>query len=865
MIDTQYKPKDIEKKWYAFWEEKAFFKADNTSSKDPFVIMMPPPNVTGALHQGHALTSYIQDCLIRWKRMCGYNVLWLPGSDHAGIATQNVVEKELAKAGTSRHKLGREKFLERVWQWKEQYGNRIMEQLRSFGSSCDWSRQRFTMDEKASKAVREVFVRLYQEKLIYRGDYLINWCPRCESAISDLEVTHVEKSGHLWQIKYPLEEGSGWITVATTRPETMLGDTAIAVHPKDDRYKSFVGKYVLLPLIKRKIPIIQDEYVDQAFGSGAVKITPGHDFNDFEVGRRHHLKVISVLDAKGKMNENSGAYQGLDRFKARKQVLEDLKTEGLLEGEESHTLSIGHCERCQTVVEPRHSTQWFVKTKPLAAPAIEAVRSGEVKIIPESWAKTYFHWMENIKDWCISRQIWWGHRIPAWHCRDCKKITVSSKDPVQCEHCKSKKIDQDPDVLDTWFSSALWPFSTLGWPDETKDLEKFYPSTVMETGFDILFFWVARMMMMGIHFMKKPPFQFVYLHAMVRDVQGQKMSKSKGNVIDPLDTIEKYGSDALRFTHLSLATQGRDVKLTDERIQGYRNFVNKIWNATRFVLMQESHPEPQAKDPERATTDRWILTRLHETIRDVNAALEAYKLNEATYLAYHFTWSEFCDWYIELSKTSPNPDVLTYVLKELLKLLHPFLPFVTEELWQHVQETESIMLSPYPKFDEAYIDASAKQEIEVLKAVVLYVRNIRGENNVKPSKQIPVSILPKDKTTRQILEREQKAIENLAKISELKILDDLPDAKDQVTGTVGFAEIFISMSELFNQEEEKKRLEKELLKIGQDLTGIQQRLSQDAFVSKAPKEVVEKERARLAMLTEKEAKLKENLSKIKTF
>jgi len=868
-FDRPYEPGRIEEKWYHFWEQHAYFVADNTSEKEPYVIMMPPPNITGALHLGHAVPDVIQDILIRWKRMMGLNTLWLPGTDHAGIATQNVVEKELQKEGTTRHKLGREKFVERVWEWRQKYGQTILMQKRRLGISCDWSRERFTMDEKLSRAVREVFVRLYEEGLIYRGDYLINWCPRCESALSDLEVDHIEKEARIWRIHYPLEDGGGVIEVATTRPETMLGDTAVAVHPDDERYQAFVGRKIRLPLIDRVIPIIADTGVDPEFGSGAVKITPGHDFNDFEVGRRHKLEIISVFDKKARVHTVFSRYGGLERFEARKKILQDLKSSNLLSGEEHYKTSIGHCSRCDSIVEPRHSTQWFVKAERLAKPAIEAVRNGEVRIIPEGWAKTYFNWMGDIKDWCISRQIWWGHRIPAWYCAACSKITVSKTDPVRCAHCKSQKLEQDPDVLDTWFSSGLWPFSTLGWPERTLDLKIFYPSTVMETGFDILFFWVARMMMLGIHFMKQPPFKTVYLHAMVRDEKGQKMSKSRGNVIDPLELMNELGADALRFTLASLVTPGRDIKLSKDRVEGYRNFINKLWNATRFTLMNIPDDfklqKPDLKNLTRV--DRWLLTCFYETVDQTQKKLEAFKFNEAAQTVYQFSWRVFCDWYIELSKTTKQTrNTLVYVLKELLKLLHPFIPFVTEELWHALplQEEESIMIAPYPVYENRFIDEEAKAEIEQMMAVVSYIRNVRGEHQLSPSKKFHATLVARNKKVSDVLERERPSIENLARLSTLKIMTGKADTRKMSVGTVGFAEILIPMTELFDLAEEKKRLEKQFHKVSAELASIEARLSQKSFVERAPKAVVEKERKRQKELSEQVQKMKVSLTKLES-
>lgn len=654
-LPSGYNPKEVEEKWYRIWEENKLFEPSFDPSKPKFSMVIPPPNVTGTLHIGHALNNTIQDVLARYKRMDGYDVLWIPGTDHAGIATQNVVERELSKEGLSREELGREKFLERVWQWKERYGKRIIEQLKKLGASCSWSFERFTMDEGLSKAVKEVFYKLWQEELIYRGDYIINWCPRCYTALADLEVEFESISGNLWYIKYPLEDNSGYVVVATTRPETMLGDTAVAVHPEDERYKSFVGKYVTLPILKRKIPIISDKAVDPQFGTGAVKITPAHDFNDFEIAKRHHLPFIKVIDESGKMTKEAGPYVGLDRFEARHMILERLSQEGFLLKEEEYSLTLGHCYRCGTVIEPLLSKQWFVKMKPLAQPGIAAVEYGFIKFYPESWKNLYFDWMKNIRDWCISRQIWWGHKIPVWYCENCGEIIVSKEDsPLECPRCNGNKLIPEEDVLDTWFSSALWPFSTMGWPEKTQTLRNFYPTSVLVTSFDIIYFWVARMIMMGLHFMGAIPFQEVYIHALVRDEKGQKMSKSKGNVIDPLEIIEKFGCDALRFTLISLAAQGRDIKLSIQRIEGYKHFINKIWNAGRFILMHIGDLKEEdlrsLKFEELPLFSKWILFRLNETIKGVREKLEEREFDQAAMMIYHFFWDEFCDWYIEISK-----------------------------------------------------------------------------------------------------------------------------------------------------------------------------------------------------------------------
>ena len=707
-----YEPKVVEERWYREWETEGCFQAQVPSDKESYSIVIPPPNITGVLHMGHALNNTLQDILCRWKRMSGYNVLWMPGTDHAGIATQNVVERQLAAEGTSRHEIGREAFIERVWKWKAESGGQIIGQLKRLGASCDWDRERFTMDAGLSTAVREVFVRLYEEGLIYRDNRLINWCPRCHTALSDIEVEHEDQKGSLWHLRYPVVGSDTCLVVATTRPETMLGDTAVAVNPADERYRDLIGGYVTLPLVNRRIPIIGDEYVDMEFGTGVVKITPAHDFNDFEVGKRHNLDRINVFDESGIINAAGHQFEGLDRFAARKQIVAELEEQGFLDKIVDHALSVGGCYRCKTVVEPYMSLQWYVQVAPLAEEALAAVRKGTTRIVPSQWENTYYEWMENIRDWCISRQIWWGHRIPAWYCDHCKKITVSKTDPTSCAHCGSDEIRQETDVLDTWFSSALWPFSTMGWPERTEELASFYPTSCLITGFDILFFWVARMMMMGIHFMGEVPFRDVYIHALVRDAQGQKMSKSRGNVIDPLVIIDQYGADAFRFTLAAFAAQGRDVKLAEERIAGYRNFVNKIWNASRFAFMNLEDFDPDAVDVKKlelSNADRWILCRLNEVAREVDDALSGYRFNEAASSLYRFTWSEFCDWYIELIKEdlykgdaarkTTAQYVLWTVLENLLRLLHPFMPFITEEIWQSLpgkRPVSSIMKASYP-------------------------------------------------------------------------------------------------------------------------------------------------------------------------
>ncbi len=691
-LPSSYEPKDVETKWYEHWEKMGYFHADVNDNKEPFSIVIPPPNVTGNLHMGHALNNTLQDILARWQRMKGKSVLWMPGTDHAGIATQNVVERLLASEGKSKYDLGREAFEKRVWQWKEHSGGQIQSQLKRLGASLDWQRERFTLDEGLSRAVRKVFVSLYNDGLIYQGYRIINWCPRCETALSDIETDYKELEGNLWHIKYPIKNSNEFVTVATTRPETMLGDTGVAVNPEDERHKHLIGKTVILPLMNREIPVFADSYVDMEFGSGFVKVTPAHDPNDFEMGKRHDLEEIIIMDEHGIINENGGKYQGLDRYEARKKIVEDLTNLGLLEKVEKHVHSVGHCYRCSTVIEPYLSKQWFVKIKPLAEEAIKVVEDGRIRFVPGNWAKTYFEWMYNIKDWCISRQLWWGHRIPAFYCNDCGEVTVSMEDPKKCK-CGSTNIRQDEDVLDTWFSSALWPFSTMGWPDETPELKKYYPTSVLVTGFDIIFFWVARMIMTGVRFMKEIPFRDVYIHALVRDEHGQKMSKSKGNVIDPLIMMERYGTDAFRFTLAAFAAQGRDIILSEKRIEGYRAFCNKIWNATRFILMNLGEDfTPGTYDKSNLEVfDKWILHTMNETVKAVDSALQQYKFNEAASLIYEFWWNEFCDWYLELVKQriySKDPamkessaiakQTLYTVLKTGLKLLHPFMPFITE-------------------------------------------------------------------------------------------------------------------------------------------------------------------------------------------
>jgi len=886
LLNKGYEPKDVEKRWYAYWEEEGLFAAQDTSDRKPFSIVIPPPNVTGVLHMGHAHNNTIQDILCRYRRMRGDNVLWMPGTDHAGIATQNVVENDLTREGTNRHTLGREKFVERVWQWREQYGGLIIGQLKRLGASCDWKRERFTMDEGLSKAVRTVFVRLYDEGLIYRGNYIINWCPRCNTALSDLEVDHEDHNGHLYHIKYPFEKGQGGVIVATTRPETMLGDTAVAVNPDDPRYQGLEGETVILPLMNRRIPIIFDNYVDMKFGTGALKITPAHDPYDFEIGRRHNLPSVKVIGGDGRMNEEAGRFQGLDRFECRERIVEALDKEGLLQKVDPYQHSVGHCYRCRTTVEPYLSKQWFVKTKPLAEKAIAAVETGATRIIPDTWTKTYFEWMYNIRDWCISRQIWWGHRIPAWTCENCSELIVSLDTPAACPACKGTSLVQEDDVLDTWFSSALWPFSTMGWPDETETLKTFYPTSVLVTGFDILFFWVARMMMMGLHFMQAVPFRDVYIHALVRDAEGKKMSKSKGNVIDPLYVIDEYGADAFRFTLAAFAAQGRDIKLSEERVEGYRHFINKLWNASRFALMHLKGFETDAsEEPALVLADRWILSRLNSLVETVTKSLDEYRFNDAASALYQFVWHEFCDWYVEIIKPvlyekkpsetsgeSQEPGsaryettrrVLWSVLNETLRLLHPFIPFVAEEIWEKVPGVEgSIMKASFPQTRREREDGQAEEAMSLLMGVVSGIRNIRGEMNVQPALFVEATVQSPDKEIRALIEEHRDLIINLSKLKSLQVTPPGARPASSATSVFSSCTIFVSLKGIIDIALEQARLEKEIARIVKELEGIGKKLTNEDFLQKAPQEVVQKVREKGDGLAEKKSRLQENLEKV---
>ena len=865
-----YEPQEVEGRIYEMWEKNGCFAGHRDPDKKPFTIVMPPPNVTGQLHMGHAMDCTLQDILIRFKRMQGYAALWVPGTDHAGIATQIKVEEELRKKeGLSRHDLGREKFLERVWDWKHQYGNRIVAQQKKMGASCDWERSRFTMDEGLSKAVRHVFVSLYNKGLIYKGSRIVNWCPHCVTALSDAEVEYQDKPGHLWHLRYPIvgEEGR-YVIVATTRPETMLGDTGVAVNPNDERYKDLVGKKCLLPLVNREIPIVADEYVDMEFGTGCVKMTPAHDPNDFEVGLRCNLESIRVLDDHGVVNENGGKYQGMDRYEARTAIVADLDELGLLEKIEDHQHNVGTCYRCGTDVEPIISAQWFVKMAPLAEEALRVVRDGETKFVPERFTKTYTNWMENVHDWCISRQLWWGHQIPAWTCADCGHITVSETDPTECEHCHSHNITQEEDVLDTWFSSALWPFSTLGWPDEnSEDFKYFYPTDVLVTGYDIIFFWVARMIFSGCAHTGKTPFHTVFIHGLVRDDKGRKMSKSLGNGIDPLEMAEKYGADALRFNLITGNSPGNDMRFYVEKCEAMRNFANKIWNASRFVMMNLTITEnklPDTLEPE----DKWILCRLGEVIGEVTENMEAYELGVASAKVYDFIWSDYCDWYIELTKARLQGEdegakvqaqqVLVYVLTETLKLLHPFMPFITEEIWQALpHQGDFLMLQSWPKADPAWSDVKAKESMEAVMDVIRTIRARRSEMNVPPSKKAALTIVTNEG---EIFTAGEAHLKRLAWCSSVTVQqEDLTDTAGMVCDITHMAKLYMPLAELVDVAKEKARLEKDLGKKQGELKGLEGKLSNPGFLGKAPEHVVAAEKDRAEKLKTLIEKIQEQL------
>ncbi|MFY9140301.1 MAG: valine--tRNA ligase [Thermacetogeniaceae bacterium] len=867
LIPKTYDPHQVEEKWYSYWMRKNYFHTEPEKGGEPFCIVIPPPNVTGNLHLGHALNNTIQDVLIRWRRMQGFNTLWMPGTDHAGIATQARVEEQLAKEGLSKYDLGREKFLERVWAWKEQYGGEIIKQLKRLGASCDWERERFTMDEGCSRAVREVFKRLYEKGLIYKGKYIINWCPKCQTTISDIEVEHQDEESKLYYVNYPAADGGDGITVATTRPETMMGDTGVAVHPDDERYKHLIGKKVILPLMNREIPVVADEAVDPSFGTGAVKITPAHDPADFEMGLRHNLPEIFVIGKDGVLTEEAGKYAGMTREEARSQVVEDLSKLGLLVKVEDHSHAVGHCYRCNTTIEPLVSEQWFVRMKPLAEPAMQVVKDGRIRFVPERFTKIYLNWLENIRDWCISRQLWWGHRIPVWYCRDCGEMICAVDEPQQCTKCGSDKLEQDPDVLDTWFSSALWPFSTMGWPEKTKELDFYYPTSVLVTGRDIIFFWVARMIFMGLEFMKDVPFHEVFIHGLILDALGRKMSKSLRNGIDPLEVIDKYGADTLRFTLLTGNTPGNDLRFYWEKVEGIRNFANKVWNASRFAMMNlDDYQLQDAVDLQNREqlelADRWILSRLNKTLEAVTDNLNNYELGEAARILNEFIWNEICDWYIELikprlyGKESPEgrraaQTVLHHVLTTALEMLHPFMPFLTEEIWQHLPHRgESIMIAPWPVVKPEQFDQDSEKQMEFLMEATRGIRNMRGEMKIHPSKMVRCVVVasPDD---RRILE-ENKAYMELLANCELEIEDPgYPKPKQALSTVVYGTEIYLPLSGLVDLDKEIARLEKEIKTIDGVLERVKRKLSNQEFLAKAPPEVVEKER-------EKEAELERN-------
>ena len=858
-LSKVYDPQSVEEKWYKWWEESKFFSAKMEEDKPAFSIVMPPPNVTGMLHMGHAMDNTLQDILTRYKRMQGYNTLWVPGTDHAGIATQAKVEAQLRKEGTDRYELGREKFLERAWAWKEEYGNTITTQLRKLGSSCDWDKERFTMDEGCSKAVREAFVRLYKKGLIYQGNYIVNWCPHCHTTISDIEVEHVENEGKIYYFRYPIEGTEEYIQIATTRPETMFGDTAVAVHPDDERYKHLIGKNVILPVVERRIPIIADEYVEREFGTGAVKITPSHDVNDFEMGQRHHLPEIVVIDKDGKMNENAGIYEGLDRYECREKLIADFEKSGVLVKIEDHTNSVGHCYRCNTVIEPLVSKQWFVKMKPLAEPAMQAALNGDVKFIPERFTKIYLGWLENIRDWCISRQLWWGHRIPVWYCEDCGEVICEMEDPTVCPKCGSTHLHQDPDVLDTWFSSGLWPFSTMGWPEKTSEFDMFYPTSVLVTGRDIIFFWVARMLFDALEFTGSVPFKEVFIHGLVLDSQGRKMSKSLGNGVDPLKVIKEYGADSLRFMLITGNTPGNDLRYRDERLESARNFANKIWNAARFSLMNlEDYQADSTLAPQYETADKWIISRYSAVSRQVTEMLDRYELGEAARVLYEFIWNEFCDWYIELVKPRlygkdteesryAAQKTLVEVLRGSMELLHPFMPFITEEIWQHLpHEGETIMLAKWPEQEESLISAEIDKQMELTIEVIRAIRNLRSEMNVPLGKKAEVIICANNPEYTVYLKDGANYILSLASAESLSVEETLAAKPTQAaTAVVHGIEIYLPLKGLIDLDKEIARLEKELTKMEGEIKRIEGKLANEGFVAKAPAEVIEKEKEKL--------------------
>lgn len=876
-LSKTYDPKEFEDRLYEFWKDNGYFKAEVNKDKKPYCIMMPPPNVTGNLHMGHALNNTIQDILIRWKRMEGYETLWQPGTDHASISTEAKVVEKIKKEGKSKEQLGREGFLKEAWQWTKIYGGNINKQLEKLGVSCDWDRERFTLDEGLSKAVEEVFIRLYNKGLIYRGDRIINWCPSCKTAISDAEVEHEDTKGHLWYVRYPLKDEDGYITIATTRPETMLGDLAIAVNPEDERYKDLIGKTAILPLVNREIPIIADEYVEKEFGTGAVKITPSHDPNDFEVGERHGLGQCVILNGDGTINENGGIYKGLDRYEARKKIVKDLEEQGYLVEVKDHQHSVGHCERCKTVVEPLISKQWFVKMDSLAKPALDAYKEGKLNFIPKRFGKIYVHWLENIRDWCISRQLWWGHRLPVYYCKDCDEVMVAREKPERCTKCGSANVYQDPDTLDTWFSSALWPFSTLGWPEDKEELKYFFPTDVLVTGYDIIFFWVVRMVFSSIEQMGDIPFKDVYLTGLVRDSQGRKMSKSLGNGIDPLEIIEKYGADALRLTLVTGNSPGNDMRFYMERVEANRNFANKLWNATRFVLMNldEKISSEEIEMNMLEEEDKWILSRINTIIKDATDALEKYEIGIAAQKIYDFIWDEYCNWYIEMVKPrlygedtksrETAQKVLLNVLEKILKLLHPFMPFITEEIWQHLPNRQSpLIVSSWPVFEKQYHNEEAEKKMGFVMDAIKGIRNARQEMNVAPSKKASLIFVTKGKDIKDIIEYGRRYFINLASADNIWVQEDRENlGEGNLSVVLDRCEVFIPLKELIDIDKEIERLEKEKKKLEGELKRVKGKLSNEGFVKKAPKEVVDKEKEKLEKYENMMEKVLERLNNLK--
>ncbi len=868
-LAKQYDPKDVEDRIYKFWLDGKYFHAKCDPDKKPYTIVIPPPNITGQLHMGHALDNTLQDILIRYRRMQGYDALWLPGTDHASIATEAKIVEAMRKEGITKEDIGREGFLKRAWEWKEKFGGRIIEQLKKMGSSCDWDRERFTMDEGCSKAVKEVFVNLYNKGLIYRGERIVNWCPHCLTSISDAEVEYEDQAGHFWHLRYPFKDGSGYLELATTRPETMLGDTAVAVNPNDERYKDIVGKTLILPIVHREIPVIADDYVEMDFGTGCVKITPAHDPNDFEVGLRHNLEVIDTFTDDAHIKPEWGKYAGMDRMEARKAIVEDLEKEGAIVKIEDYSHNVGVCYRCHSSIEPKVSKQWFVKMEPLAKPAIDCVKNGEVKFVPERFDKTYYHWMENIKDWCISRQLWWGHRIPAWYCDECGEVVVSKETPTVCPKCGCNHLTQDPDTLDTWFSSALWPFSTLGWPDKTPELAHYFPTSTLVTGYDIIFFWVARMIFSSVENMHERPFDTVFIHGIVRDAQGRKMSKSLGNGIDPLIVIDEYGADALRFTLATGNSPGNDMRFSDEKVGASRNFANKLWNAARFILMNlgENEKAPHIPD-ELALEDKWILSLFNKLTKEVTDNLDKFELGIAVQKLYDFIWDVFCDWYIEISKIRLNSgdekaaqtarDMLVYIMSNTLKLLHPFMPFITEEIWQTLpHEGESIMISAWPVYKDEYNFSVEEQEMDRIMEAVRAIRNRRAEMNVPPSKKAKYYIATAHKDT---FEKAGIFMQRLASCSEAEIGDSF-EIDDAVCIVTTDAKIYIPLGELVDFEKEIARLNKEKEKVLKDLEFIDKKLNNENFVAKAPKTVVDGQREAAQKLRDKIAMIDESIEK----